>query len=129
MYKIGYLFKPTHTDIHYVRQPSRVDLRRRYEVNFTTNGRFANTVTDIDTAKELIVKIVDRFKKNDGYQYTPVLINTETGRYERYINNHDPILKSGWLGDLYDLQTHKRIISLGDSWEPELIDMTDTANW
>ena len=88
MYKIGYLFKPNHTEIHYVRQPSRVDLRRRYEVNFTTNSRFANTVKNIDTAKKLIVKIVDRFTKNDGYQYTPVLINTQTGWYQRYLNGH-----------------------------------------
>ena len=41
-FKIGYLFKPTHHDIHYVKKGASLDLRRRYEKNFSR---------DIDDAK------------------------------------------------------------------------------
>lgn len=101
MYKIGYLFASNHTDIHYVRQPNRVDFRRRYDGNFSTDERLAKPIQDIDTAKALIIKIVDRFTKNDGYQYTPVLINTQTGWYQRYLNGH-------WLHECIDTPERKK---------------------
>jgi hypothetical protein len=87
IYKFGYLFKPTHNEIHYVRKLSKVDLRKNYASNFTTDFEEAGKESDEEKAKEFIVKLVSRFPTDEEYTWTPVLVNSIEMTYKRFVNN------------------------------------------
>ena len=85
MYKIGYLFKANHSEIHYVKVDN-VDLRKEYKSNFSTNLNDAIEVRNEIIAKKTIENIVSKFKKDDEYSWTPVFI--KNNRVEKFINGN-----------------------------------------
>ncbi|MCP3862181.1 hypothetical protein [Pseudoalteromonas sp.] len=83
-FKIGYLFKPTHHDIHYVKKGASLDLRRRYEKNFSRDIDDAKLIKEEEKAMEVIVDLVARFKPTYDYNPTPVLVYPETNTYKMF---------------------------------------------
>jgi hypothetical protein len=79
MFQAGYLFKPTHKKIHYVReehgQPSDEKAK-----NFTLDEGEAKIFATHDNAYHQIMNLMMEFEPHDEYRWTPVTINTETGR-------------------------------------------------
>ena len=84
--RVGYLFKPTHSEIHYVSQVFTGTLQSDYDKNFTTNPAKAYTGTDKEKAKTLIADLVSKFKPDDEYVWTPVLIDAEQSTYQRCVS-------------------------------------------
>ena len=74
-FMIGYLFKPHHPTVNYLRKGATGDLRRKFSHNFTANKDEAEVIFDGEKAKKTIVELVERFPKDDEYQWTPVIIN------------------------------------------------------
>lgn len=86
-FRSGYLFKPTHYTINYLKNGATCDLRRSYSHNFTADENQALTTTNMQETKDKIVKFVCRFKEDEEYSWTPVLINVNKNTYQRFVNN------------------------------------------
>lgn len=82
MFQAGYLFKPSHTDIHYVRrghgQPGD-----DYRNNFTQNVAEAKHFATKKEALDAILWLMEAFEPDPEYCWTPVAIDTDTGLAER----------------------------------------------
>lgn len=85
-YRAGYVFKPTHEEIHYIKKDTSGYLRHSYEHNFTTNKNDALVGSNLDKAKSAIVSLVSKFPENDEYVFTPVLVNIANNTFQRYLN-------------------------------------------
>jgi hypothetical protein len=81
-FKIGYLFKPTHCDIHYVKKDASLDLRRRYERNFTLDFDEAAVAKNEEKAMQVIIDLVAKFKPTHDYNPTPVLVYADSKTYK-----------------------------------------------
>lgn len=85
-YLIGYIFKPTHNEVHYVRKEATGNLRRCYSHNFTTDrSEELKASSDLEKAKNQIVKLVNKFHDDIEYTFTPVLINAANNTFQRYL--------------------------------------------
>jgi secreted PhoX family phosphatase len=84
-FSAGYLFKPDHVEIHFVKKSATGDMRRSYRHNFTTDQREAMIGKDEARAKQAIEKLVAKFKADDEYTWTPVVIDVEQNTYQRLI--------------------------------------------
>ena len=81
----GYIFKPTHEEIHYTKSGSKLIAGDDYSMNFTTNIEDAQMISDEVKAKNEIVKLVSMFEKDDDYNFTPVFI--VDNKRSRFLNN------------------------------------------
>lgn len=84
-YRAGYIFKPTHNEIHYIKKGATGDLRSAYTKNFTTNKSEAVTSENIEKAKSVIVGLVEKFP-DDEYTYTPVIVSVASNTFKRFLN-------------------------------------------
>lgn len=69
-YLAGYLFKISHSEIHYLRN-EKIDRRKKYTNNFTTNENEAHTFNSIDQFKQHIQDFLD-------------YVNAEPSQYDDY---------------------------------------------
>lgn len=81
---IGYLFKPTHHEIHYVKKGASLDLRRKYERNFSTDIKDAATFECEEKAMQIIIDLVAKFRPSGDYVQTPVIVYSDTGTYKMF---------------------------------------------
>lgn len=66
----GYKFKPTHTEVHYLR--GEFAPAGSYIQNFTRNKDEARRFINWSHAQETIEKVVDSFEADAEYVWTPV---------------------------------------------------------
>lgn len=97
LFKSGYLFKPKHFTINYLKNGATCDLRKSYSHNFTRDEDQALTSTNMYETKKTIVKLVSKFRDDDEYFWTPVLINVNNNTYQRFVNNN-------WLDEAISLK-------------------------
>lgn len=69
-YVAGYKFKPTHTEVHYLR--GEFAHAGSYIQNFTRNKDEARRFLNWSHAQETIDKVVDSFEAYADYVWTPV---------------------------------------------------------
>ena len=69
-YVAGYKFKPTHTEVHYLR--GEFAPAGSYIQNFTRNKDEARRFLNWSHAQETIDKVVDSFEADADYLWTPV---------------------------------------------------------
>lgn len=69
-YVAGYKFKPTHTEVHYLR--GEFAHAGSYIQNFTRNKDEARRFLNWSHAQETIDKVVDSFGADAEYEWTPV---------------------------------------------------------
>ena len=82
---IGFIFKPTHNEIYFLKKGANGDLRHRYDRNFTTDIKKAAIGTSEEKGKAAIVKLVAKFSLDDEYTFTPVLFDVERQTFKRFI--------------------------------------------
>lgn len=73
-YRAGYLFKISHTEIHYLRN-RKIDRRRKYHGNFTTNKHEAflfNKKEDFEAHIQTFLDWVNSGDSNHDYYFTMV---------------------------------------------------------
>lgn len=85
-FRAGYLFKPTHYQIHYVKKGATGDRRRRYDHNYTRDIDEALVGFNEDRVRSAIVNLVSRFYEGDDYCWTPVLVDVATDTYQQHID-------------------------------------------
>lgn len=78
MFQAGYLFKPSHTDIHYVREGHGLP-GADYGENFTRNVVEAKSFATQGEAADSILSLLMECDRDPEYCWTPVTIDTETG--------------------------------------------------
>ncbi|MCA4023327.1 hypothetical protein [Vibrio vulnificus] len=83
-FRIGYLFKPSHYQIHYVKSAPTDNQKTSY----TRNDEEALVELDLAKAKHTIVQIVSTFEPDDEYYWTPVVVDVATGTYQRHMNQY-----------------------------------------
>ncbi len=86
-FAVGYLFKPSHTEIHYIKQGADADLRKSYEHNFATEKDSAYVGKDEGKAKSFIVDLVSRMKVDREYDWTPVLVDVQSNTFQRFLHD------------------------------------------
>lgn len=86
-FKVGYLFKPTHDEIHYLKVGANGDMRKKYSNNFTIDFNLADINYDEEKAKAFIVKLVAKFPVDEEYCWTPVLVDVDSKTYKRFTHN------------------------------------------
>jgi hypothetical protein len=98
-FKVGYIFKPTHNEIHYLKKGANGDRRKKYSNNYTTDFHDAESGNDEEKAKAFIVQLVARFPPDDEYTWTPVLVDVENKTFRRYWFNQwsNEAIKIKWL--------------------------------
>ena len=79
----GYKFKPTHTDVHFVRD-GHGQAGDEYAANFTMEQTEALRFSSAEDAETAIKALMQGFGRDDDYQWTPVIIDLEANR-ERVI--------------------------------------------
>jgi len=70
-YLAGYLFKPSHTEVHYLRN-KKIDGRKKYSGNFTTDRKEAylfGQVSDFDEHLQAFLDKVNSEPNEDGYHF------------------------------------------------------------
>ncbi len=87
-FKIGYLFKPTHNEIHFVKKGASLDLRLKYERNFCSDIEKAAVFEDEEKAMKVITCLVAKFKPSRDYDQTPVVVHTKTNTYKMLTCGH-----------------------------------------
>ncbi|WCE30062.1 hypothetical protein [Vibrio sp. SCSIO 43137] len=86
-FRAGYLFKPTHTEIHYVKKGATGDMRRRYHQNFTLYTYEALVGFNLELIKVKIEEVVSKKKPSQyDYEWTPVVVDVATNTYFRYFD-------------------------------------------
>lgn len=99
-FKVGYIFKPNHDEIHYLKKGANGDMRKKYSNNFTTEFEHAEVGSNEKKAQDFIVKLVAKFPPDDEYQWTPVLVNADSKTFKRFTRNqwHTEAIKIPFLG-------------------------------
>ncbi len=70
-YLAGYLFKISHTEVHYLRN-KKIDGRKKYNGNFTTDRKQAYLFNDISDFKEHLQSFLDKVNSepaNNDYHF------------------------------------------------------------
>jgi len=70
-YLAGYLFKISHTEVHYLRN-KKIDGRKKYSGNFTTDKKEAYLFNDVSDFKEHLQAFLDKANSepsNDDYHF------------------------------------------------------------
>jgi hypothetical protein len=85
MFLAGYLFKETHTDVHYVREGygQRGD---DYRVNFTEISAEALEFPTQEKALNCVMDLMADFEPDQDYRWTPVTIDLDTGRSKKIMD-------------------------------------------
>jgi len=94
-FNVGYLFKPTHDEIHFLKIGANGDMRKKYSNNFTTNIELAEVGKNEEKAKNFIVKLVSKFPDDDDYKWTPVIVDIDNKTYKRFTHGqwHNEAIK------------------------------------
>jgi hypothetical protein len=75
-FRAGYLFKPTHAPIHFVKEGHGIS-GDDYKVNFSCNLEDAKTFLSVDSARECIYDLLLEIDLDDDYEWTPVVTNVD----------------------------------------------------
>ena len=86
MFKAGYKFKPNHSEIHFIKNNHK-RAGSLYSTNFTTEANLAKLFTTKGEAEECINRLMNSFKKDDDYRWTPIILNIESGESRIIINS------------------------------------------
>lgn len=86
MFKSGYKFKETHTDIHFVREGHGTP-GDAYKVNFTQEEDQGKLFASEDEAERVVMHLMSVFERDDDYRWTPVIMNLETGARRMIISD------------------------------------------
>lgn len=89
MFLAGYLFKETHTDVHYVRsghgQPGD-----DYTVNFSTDSTQAAIFMTCSEALRCVAQLMADFEPDPDYRWPPVTIDMTTGDIVKFNDTRWP---------------------------------------
>ncbi|CAK3384195.1 hypothetical protein VCRA2120O333_20059 [Vibrio crassostreae] len=83
IYKSGFIFKPDHAQIHYVKRTANLKRSCKYENVFTMDEHEAQLFVSDEQAKTAIDKVLP--KPDNEYHYCAVIENTETGSIRKHI--------------------------------------------
>ncbi len=72
LFTTGYLFKPTHTEVHFLKRGYGV-AGDEYKVNFSTSIEDAETFASEDEARDSIYCVLLGVDLDDEYEWTPVI--------------------------------------------------------
>jgi hypothetical protein len=86
MFKAGYLFKETHSDVHYVRE-DHGKAGDEYRENFTRDAAEAATFASQQEALDCVTGLMAHFERDDDYRWTPVALNLENGDITKVIDS------------------------------------------
>lgn len=85
MFLAGYVFKPDHTEIHYMRNVN-IDGRKKYGGNFTTNKEQAHKFKSVEQFKEKLEKfLVKANADEDHYSFTLTYLESDTGKITKVL--------------------------------------------
>lgn len=86
MFKTGYLFKETHSDVHYVRE-NHGKAGDEYSKNFTQDKTEAITFASKQEALDCVMGLMACFKRDTEYRWTPVVLDLENDDVIRVIDS------------------------------------------
>ncbi len=79
MFAAGFIYKPTHRQVHYIKSTAIFNRRLGDNKKFTLNIEEAKIYHDEFEARKEIDFLIPPSKPN--YEFTPVTINLETGEW------------------------------------------------
>lgn len=85
MFVAGYLFKETHTDVHYVRNGHGLP-GDEYEVNFSRASTETAEFSTRSEARKRVMQLMAVFKPDPDYRWTPVTIDMVTGNIVKVLD-------------------------------------------
>jgi hypothetical protein len=83
MFKSGFIYKPTHKQVHFIRKDAEFNRRLGYEKKFTLDETEAKVYNDEFEAKKEIDFLMPPSKPN--YEFTPITININTGEWKIHV--------------------------------------------
>jgi len=79
MFKAGFVYKPKHPTIHFIKHDAIFNRRLGYDKKFTLEETKAKVFADELEAKSAIDFLIPPTKP--GYEFTPVTLNVSTGEH------------------------------------------------
>ena len=77
MFKTGYKFKETHSDIHFVKI-SHGEPNEEYDVNFSRDEKEARIFDSKQEAENCILNLMKNWERDDEYRWTPVIVSQQS---------------------------------------------------
>lgn len=85
MFLAGYVFKPDHDEIHYMRN-AKIDGRKKYSGNFTTDKSQAHQFKNIEQFEGQLKKFLTKENANeDHYNFTLTYLELETNKITKVL--------------------------------------------
>lgn len=85
MFLAGYVFKPDHDEIHYMRTV-KIDGRKKYNGNFTTDKSKAHQFKSVEQFKGQLEKFLTKANADeDHYNFTLTYIELDTNKITKIL--------------------------------------------
>lgn len=85
MYLAGYVFKPDHAEIHYMRTV-KIDGRKKYDSNFTADKSQAHQFKNVEQFKEQLEKFLTKANAGEKhYNFTLTYLDLDTGKITKVL--------------------------------------------
>jgi|TARA_B110000211_G_scaffold172706_1_gene195054 hypothetical protein len=87
MFLAGYVFKPDHTEIHFMRN-AKIDGRKKYDSNFTTEQSHAQKFESVEQFKGQLERFLTKANaEEDHYNFTLTYIELETNKITKVLTS------------------------------------------
>lgn len=85
MFLAGYVFKPDHDEIHFMKN-EKIDGRKKYENNFTTDQALAHKFKSVEQFKEKLERfLVKANAVEEHYKFTLTYLELDTGKVTKVL--------------------------------------------
>ncbi len=87
MFLAGYVFKPDHDEIHFMKN-EKIDGRKKYESNFTTDQAQAHKFQKVEQFKEQLEKFLTKENANEKhYNFTLAYFELDSGKVTKVLTS------------------------------------------